>query len=93
MQANLLGAEIRCGTCGGHLGDVFNDGKLYVGTPAFTSGKRFCVDGGALIFEPEGSNSDSELVYGDVAPKGKEGGAGAGPGWLAPPKISPRERV
>lgn len=47
---NLVGAELRCKNCGGHLGDVFNDGYLFVGTPAFKTGKRFCIDGYALIF-------------------------------------------
>ena len=88
VQANLLGAEIRCATCGGHLGDVFNDGYLFVGTPAFVSGKRYCVDGAALIFEPK---DGGELVYGDVSPKPKE--SGGSPDWLSPPKITPRERA
>jgi peptide-methionine (R)-S-oxide reductase len=88
VQANLLGAEIRCATCGGHLGDIFSDGYLYVGSPAFVSGKRYCVDGAALIFEPK---EGGEPVYGDVAPKRKE--SGAGPDWLAPPKITSRERA
>ena len=66
VQQTLLGAELRCKTCGGHLGDVFGDGYLFVGTPAFTSGKRFCIDGGALVFHP--SNGDPD-VRGDLPPK------------------------
>ncbi|GFH46562.1 peptide-methionine (R)-S-oxide reductase [Chaetoceros tenuissimus] len=86
VQANLLGAEIRCATCGGHLGDVFNDGYLFVNTPAFSSGKRFCVDGSALIFKP---SDGSEEVFGDTAPPAKKQEM---PDFLAPPKINARDR-
>ena len=84
VQLNLLGAELRCKTCGGHLGDLFADGYLFVGTPAFTSGKRFCIDGGALVFQP---NDGSTVVRGDLPPK-----AAGTPDWLAPPKIDARDR-
>ena len=85
VQANLLGAEIRCQTCGGHLGDVFNDGFVYVGTPAFTSGKRFCVDGAALIFKPKDGSED---VFGDFPPPPSKKDL---PEFLSPPKIQPRD--
>lgn len=80
IQANLLGAEIRCATCGGHLGDVFNDGKIFLNTPAFSSGKRYCVDGAALIFEPSDGKDE---VYGDQPPPKQV------PSIFQPPKITP----
>lgn len=80
VQANLAGAELRCKTCGGHLGDVFSDGFLFVGTPAFTSGKRYCIDGAALIFHP--AQAGEADVRGDTEkPRGI-------PSWLDPPKIT-----
>ena len=48
----LAGAEIRCGRCGGHLGDRFLDGALFPGTPAALSGQRYCVDGSATSSTP-----------------------------------------
>ena len=38
--------EEHCGTCGGHLGHVFDDG------PRKTTGLRHCVNGAALDFIP-----------------------------------------
>jgi peptide-methionine (R)-S-oxide reductase len=66
LQANFVGAELRCSTCGGHLGDVFADGWIFQGTPAADSGKRFCIDGSALVFEP---SDGSPSVVGDLYPE------------------------
>jgi peptide methionine sulfoxide reductase MsrB len=78
LQERLLGAELRCQTCGGHLGDVFNDGYLFPGTPAFVTGKRYCIDGAALIFYPQQGGDE---VRGDT-PRPK-----TLPNWLKPPEI------
>lgn len=70
FRATLDGREVRCGTCGGHLGDVFNDGWLFVGTRAAKTGQRFCIDGAALIYKPADTDS-GEDVYGDTPPPNK----------------------
>ena len=72
---------MRCATCGGHLGDLFMDGALFPGTPAAVSGKRFCIDGGALAFRP---SDGGPVVYGE-APAAKPVEL---PAWLQPPKVS-----
>ncbi|MDX6746168.1 peptide-methionine (R)-S-oxide reductase MsrB [Polaribacter sp. PL03] len=39
--------ELKCNTCGGHLGHSFDDG------PRKTTGKRHCINGVALEFIPK----------------------------------------
>lgn len=39
--------ELKCNTCGGHLGHSFDDG------PSETTGKRHCINGVALEFVPK----------------------------------------
>ena len=76
----LAGAEIRCGRCGGHLGDRFLDGALFPGTPAALSGQRYCVDGSATVFYPA---DGSAPVRGEFDPqKPREL-----PAWAQPPGI------
>ncbi|CAB9526525.1 Peptide methionine sulfoxide reductase MsrB [Seminavis robusta] len=82
VTANLVGAELRCKTCGGHLGDVFSDGFLFVGTPAFVSGKRYCIDGAALNFTP--AQDGAPIVRGDTMKPQTT----STPSWLDPPKIT-----
>jgi peptide-methionine (R)-S-oxide reductase len=86
LTSLLLGSELRCAGCGGHLGDVFNDGMLWPDTPAGMSGKRFCIDGAALAFVPaDGSPS----VLGDgLSQRRYERPADVDlPSWLQPPKV------
>lgn len=85
VAANLVGSEVRCKTCGGHLGDVFNDGFLFVGTPAFASGKRYCIDGAAMVFHPAAQSEPD--VLGDIT-KTKLKPKSSSPSWLDPPKIT-----
>ncbi|KAL7562994.1 hypothetical protein ACA910_018631 [Epithemia clementina (nom. ined.)] len=83
LMANFAGAELKCKTCGGHLGDVFQDGFLFVGSEAAKTGQRFCIDGAALVFFPLDPNE--EPLRGDVPKKQTDISS-----WLEPPKIEPK---
>jgi len=54
---------VRCINCGGHLGDLFLDGDSFTNTPAIKTGKRYCTDGAAMVFNP---SDGSPAISGDI---------------------------
>ena len=86
LQTAALGSECRCTKCGGHLGDVFLDGILFPGTMAALTGKRYCIDGTSLAFEPAGSPSGTR-VSGESKQYSKPADVEL-PSWLQPPPVS-----
>ena len=86
ITSMLLGSELRCSGCGGHLGDIFDDGRAFRGTPAEISGKRYCIDGAALSFRPA---DGGEAISGDgLSQRRYEKPADVElPGWMQPPKV------
>ena len=61
----ISGAECRCKCCGFRIGERFLDGASFPGTPAARTGKRYSINGAALIFEPE---DESDAISGDAYP-------------------------